>query len=67
MFLRQKCGTLCVVIARGDVLRAFFMTASAMMLSFFMLGRVTYLSEYQRNNYLCLLPSAAGIDAYVTE
>lgn len=38
-----------------------------MMLSFFMLGRVTYFAEYQCNNYLCLLPSAAGVDAYVTE
>jgi hypothetical protein len=32
-----------------------------------MLGRVTYLPEYQRNNYLCLLPSAAGVDGYVIE
>lgn len=38
-----------------------------MMLSFFMLGRVTYFAEYQCNNYLCLLPFAAGVDAYVTE
>ena len=38
-----------------------------MVLSFFMLGRVTYFAEYQRDNYLCLLPSAAGIDSYVIE
>ena len=43
------------------------MTASAMVLSFFMLGRVTYLLECQRDNYLCLLPFAAGIDGYVIE
>ena len=42
-------------------------TASAMMLSFFVHGCVTYLPECQRDNYLCLLLFAAGIDAYVIE
>ncbi len=38
-----------------------------MVLSFFVHACLTYLPEYQRNNCLRLLPSAAGIDAYVAE
>jgi hypothetical protein len=34
---------------------------------FSMRGCVTYLLESQPNNYLCLLPFAAGIDGYVIE
>ena len=38
-----------------------------MVLSFFVHGCVTYLSECQCDNYLCMLQIAAGVDAYVTE
>jgi hypothetical protein len=34
---------------------------------FFLHGCVTYLLECQCDNYLCLLPFAAGIDGYVIE
>ena len=38
-----------------------------MVLSFFVYGCVTYLSECQCDNYLCLLLSAAGVGGYVIE
>ena len=48
------------------MLRAFFMQHQRWC-CLFLHGCVTYLLEYQRDNYLCLLQMAAGIDVYVTE